>query len=125
MILLPALGTVFVIVTIPFVIAVFQSISSDDGTLIGLRNYARALSNPLLYEALRATGIYALIVLPAEILLGLAFALLVHRTVRRPGLRATLYVLAVLPVLAPPVAVRVVARLLYARRYAVARFLLH
>ena len=46
LILLPALGTVFVIVTIPFVIAVFQSISSDDGTLIGLRNYARALSNP-------------------------------------------------------------------------------
>src|SRR5205814_8291711 len=65
MILLPALGTVFVIVTIPFAIALFQSISSDDGTLIGLRNYARALSNPLLYEALRATGIYALIVLPA------------------------------------------------------------
>ncbi len=124
LILLPALGTVFVIVTIPFVIAVFQSISSDDGTLIGLRNYARALSNPLLYEALRATGVYALIVLPAEILLGLAFALLVHRTVRRPGLRATLYVLAVLPLVVPPVAVGVVARLIYAPGYGVLNYLL-
>jgi len=123
-ILLPALGTVFVIVTIPFVLAVWQSITADDGTLIGLRNYARALSNPLFYDALRATGIYAIIVLPAEIFLGLAFALLVHRTVKRPGLRATLYVLAVLPLVVPPVAVGVVARLIYAPGYGVLNYFL-
>ena len=60
-ILLPALGTVFIIVTIPFVIAVWQSITTDDGTFIGLRNYSRALGNPLFFDALRATGLYALI----------------------------------------------------------------
>jgi multiple sugar transport system permease protein len=124
LILLPALGTVFIIVTIPFVLAVFQSITTEDGTLIGLRNYARALSNPLFYDALRATGLYALIVLPAEILLGLTFALLVHRTVRSAGLRATLYVLAVLPLVVPPVAVGVVARLIYAPGYGVLNYLL-
>ena len=123
-ILLPALGTVFIIVTIPFVLAIWQSITADDGTLIGLRNYAKALGNPLFFDALRATGLYALIVLPTEILLGLAFALLVHRTVRRAGLRATLYVLAVLPLVVPPVAVGVVARLIYAPGYGVLNYLL-
>jgi multiple sugar transport system permease protein len=123
-ILLPALGTVFVIVTIPFVLAVWQSITNDAGTLVGLRNYARALGNPLFYDALRTTGIYALIVLPSEILLGLGFALLVHRTVKGPGLRATLYVLAVLPLVVPPVALGVVARLIYAPGYGVLNFLL-
>jgi multiple sugar transport system permease protein len=121
-ILLPALGTVFVIVTIPFVIAVWQSITTDDGTFIGLRNYARALGNPLFFDALRATGLYALIVLPTEIVLGLGFALLVHRAVKRPGLRATLYVLAVLPLVVPPVAVGVVARLIYAPGYGVLNY---
>jgi multiple sugar transport system permease protein len=123
-ILLPALGTVFIIVTIPFVLAVVQSIQADDGSLVGLRNYTRALSNPLFYDALRATGLYALIVLPAEILLGLGFALLVHRTVRSAGLRATLYVLAVVPLVVPPVAVGVVARLIYAPGYGVLNVIL-
>lgn len=123
-ILLPALGAIFVIVTIPFVLAVWQSVTTEDGTLVGFRNYARALSNPLLLDALRATGLYAMVVLPSEILLGLAFALLVHRIVRRPGLRATLYVLAVLPLVVPPVAVGVVARLIYAPGYGVLNYLL-
>jgi len=123
-ILLPALGTVFVIVTIPFVLAIWQSITNDAGTLVGTRNYTRALGNPLFYDALRATGLYALIVLPSEILLGLAFALLVHRLVKSPGLRATLYVLAVLPLVVPPVAVGVVARLIYAPSYGVLNYLL-
>ena len=123
-ILLPALGTVFIIVTIPFILAVVQSIQGDDGGWVGFRNYARALSNPAFYDALRATGLYAVIVLPAEILLGLGFALLVHRTVRSAGLRATLYVLAVVPLVVPPVAVGVVARLIYAPGYGVLNIIL-
>jgi multiple sugar transport system permease protein len=124
MILLPALGAVFAIVTIPFVIVVIQSITADDGSLVGLRNFSRALSNPLLYDALRATGVYALIVLPTEIFLGLAFALFVHRTVRRAGLRAAIYVLAILPLVVPPVAIGVVARLIYAPSYGVLNVIL-
>jgi multiple sugar transport system permease protein len=123
-ILLPALGTIFVIVTIPFLIAVWQSITNDDGRLIGLTNFSRALGNPLFFDALRATGLYALIVLPTEIVLGLTFALLVHHAVKRPGLKATLYVLAVLPLVVPPVAVGVVARLVYAPGYGVLNYVL-
>jgi multiple sugar transport system permease protein len=124
MILLPALGAVFAIVTIPFVIVVIQSFTADDGSLVGLRNFSRALSNPLLYDALRATGVYALIVLPTEVFLGLAFALFVHRTVHRPGLRAAIYVLAILPLVVPPVAIGVVARLIYAPGYGVLNVIL-
>jgi multiple sugar transport system permease protein len=122
--LLPALGTVFVIVTIPFILVLVQSISADDGTLVGLRNFSRALGNPLLYDALRATGVYTVIVLPTEILLGLTFALLVHRNVRRPGVRAAIYVLAIVPLVVPPVAIGVVARLIYAPSYGVLNVIL-
>ncbi len=124
LILLPALGAVFVIVTIPFILVIGQSIADPDGTLIGLSNYSRALSNPLLYEAIRATGIYTLIVLPIEFVLGLGFALLVHKTVRRPGLRAAIYVLGILPLVVPPVAIGVVARLIYAPSYGVLNVIL-
>jgi multiple sugar transport system permease protein len=124
LILLPALGAIFVIVTIPFVLVVIQSVTSDDGTFLGLRNFSRALGNPLFYEALRSTGVYALIVLPTEIVLGLGFALLVHRTVERPGLRAAIYVLAILPLVVPPVAIGVVARLIYAPSYGVLNIIL-
>ena len=47
-ILLPALGTVFVIVTIPFVLAIWRSITADDGTLVGFRNYTCAEQSSLL-----------------------------------------------------------------------------
>jgi multiple sugar transport system permease protein len=113
-----------VVVTIPFVLVLIQSISADDGTLIGLRNYSRALSNPLLYDAIRATAEYTALVLPVEILLGLGFALLVHRNIHRPGLRAALYVLAILPLVVPPVAIGVVARLVYAPGYGVLNVIL-
>ena len=122
--LLPALGAVFVVVTIPFVLVAVQSVTNDDGTFIGLTNFQRALGNPLLYDAIRATAVYTALVLPAEILLGLGFALLIHRTIRPPGLRALIYVLAILPLVVPPVAIGVVARLVYAPGYGVLNVIL-
>jgi multiple sugar transport system permease protein len=122
--LFPVLGVVFVIVTYPFLLAVAQSLQARGGDFVGLNNYARALSSPLLYEALRATLLYAAIVLPAEILLGMGLALLVHRTVRSPLVRAGLYVLAIVPLVIPPVALGVVARLIYAPGYGILNHLL-
>lgn len=114
--LLPVLGTVVVIVTIPFVLAVTQSLLRG-GSFVGLENYARALSNGALYSSLVATAMYAAIVLPTEILGGLGLALLVQRTVRSAAVRAALYVLAIVPLVIPPVAVGVVARLIYVPEY--------
>ena len=51
LILLPALGAVFVVVTIPFVLVILQSLSTEDGTFVGSVNYTRALGNPLLAPA--------------------------------------------------------------------------
>ena len=53
-----------------------------------------------------------------EILGGLGLALLVHRTVGSAGNRMAVYVLALLPMI-PPVAVGVIARLVYAPGYGV------
>ena len=124
MLIVPTLAVIFVIVTIPFILVIGQSISSEDGTLIGWTNYSRALSNPVLYDAIKATAEYTGLVLPVELLLGLGFALLIHRNVHRPSLRAVIYVLAILPLVVPPVAIGVVARLVYAPGYGVLNVIL-
>ena len=122
--LLPVLGTVVVLATIPFVLAVIQSLTSDTRGFVGLDNYARALSNPLLYESIKQTAIYGAIALPVEILGGLGIALLVHRTVRSNGLRAAIYVAAIIPIVIPQIAVGVVFRLVFAADYGILNVIL-
>jgi multiple sugar transport system permease protein len=122
--LFPVLGIVFIVVTVPFLLAIAQSLETSSGEFAGAQNYTRVLSNPSLYQALQATALYATIVLPAEILLGMALALLVHRTVRSTAVRAVLYILAVVPLVIPPVAIGVVARLIYAPQYGILNHLL-
>src|SRR5262245_7111299 len=115
----PVVAVLFAIAAYPLALAVKQSLSAETGELVGLQNYARALRNPLLYDALGATGVYALLVLPMEIGLGLGLALLVHRTVRSTAVKAVIFVMAVVPLVVPPVAVGVIARLFYAPGYGV------
>ena len=122
--LLPVFGLVFVAATIPFVLAVVQALTSDDGRFIGADNFGRALSNDQLFEAIRQTAIYGIVVLPTEILLGLGLALLVHRTVKSRVLRAVIYVAAMIPIVIPQVAVGVVFRLLYIPDYGLINVLL-
>jgi multiple sugar transport system permease protein len=123
-ILAPVLGTVIVIVTIPFLLALVNSVLGRDGSFVGLGNFVRALTDRTLADALRSTALYAAIVLPIEILGGLGLALLVHRTIRSPAIRATLYILAIIPIVIPPVAVGVVFRLVYGPDYGVMNYLL-
>jgi multiple sugar transport system permease protein len=118
-ILVPVLGAIFLIVLYPLLVAIQQSVTNANGAFVGLTNYGFALRNSLLYQSLKATGLYALIVLPTEVLGGLALALLVHRTVRSVAVRAAIYVLAIVPLVVPPVAVGVIARLIYAPGYGV------
>jgi len=82
--LVPILGSIFLIVTYPFVLAVIQSLqATNGGAFVGLQNYVTGLENPLLYEALGATAVYAALVLPTEILLGLGLALTAESRARR------------------------------------------
>src|SRR5438445_1998030 len=115
----PVIGGIFAIVSYPLILAVIQSLTADTGEFIGASNYLRALQNSLLYDALRATGTYAVLVLPTEIALGLGLALLVQRTIRSAAVKALIYVMAVVPLVVPPVAVGVIARLFYAPGYGV------
>ena len=122
--LLPVFGTVFVLTTIPFILALIQAITVEGRGFVGLENFGRALANPLLYESLKQTGLYAAIVLPTEILGGLGIALLVHRTVRSNVVRAAIYIAAMIPIVIPQIAVGVVFRLVYAADYGVLNVLL-
>jgi len=122
--LLPVFGTVFVLATIPFLLAVVQAVTSDSGGFIGLDNFARALGNPLLYEAIKQTGLYAAIALPIEILGGLGIALLVHRTVHSNVIRAAIYIAAMIPIVIPQIAVGVVFRLVFAPDYGILNVML-
>lgn len=117
--LLPVLGTVVVIATIPFILALLRALTADNGQFVGLRNFDRALRNPQLLQSVKQTAIYAAIVLPSEILLGLGLALLVHRTVRSAALRAVIFVTAMIPIFIPQVAVGVVFRLVFGPDYGV------
>ena len=87
--LLPVFGTVVVIATIPFILAVIRALTADDGHFIGLDNFTSAprATSSSTSRSSRPPSTRA-IVLPTEILLGLGLALLVHRTVRSTGVRA-------------------------------------
>jgi multiple sugar transport system permease protein len=122
--LLPVFGTLFVLTLIPFIQAVIRALTSNAGEFIGIENFARALGNPLLYEAIKQTAIYAVIALPIEILGGLGIALLVHRTVHSNAVRAAIYIAAIIPIVIPQIAVGVVFRLVYAPDYGILNVLL-
>jgi multiple sugar transport system permease protein len=122
--LLPVFGTVVVIATIPFILAVIRALTADDGHFVGIDNFTKALGNIQLYESIKQTGVYAALVLPTEILLGLGLALLVHRTVKSVALRAAIYVAAMIPIVIPQIAIGVVFRLVYAPDYGILNALL-
>jgi multiple sugar transport system permease protein len=122
--LLPIFGTVVVVATFPFLLAIAEAATSASGAFIGLDNFTRALGNPALVESVKQTAIYGAIVLPTEIVLGLGLALLVHRTVRSAGLRAAIYVAAMIPIFIPQIAVGVVFRLVFAPDYGILNVLL-
>lgn len=122
--LLPVLSVLVAFTVIPFLLAVWRSLTSNQGAYIGLANFERALANPMLADAIRQTATYAAIVLPTQILLGLGLALLVHREVRSATLRAVIFVAAMIPIFIPQVAVGVVFRLVFGPEYGVANAML-
>jgi ABC-type sugar transport system permease subunit len=78
--------------------------------LIGLANYAEALADRRFWEALAHTAAFAAVSVGLELVLGLALALLLHRTFAGRGLARTL---ALLPWAMPAVVVAIVWRFLF------------
>src|SRR5688572_7974689 len=62
---------------------------------IGLDNYRRAFDDPIFWKALQNTGFYMLATVPAQIVLGLAAAILLDARMPARSLFRTLYYLPV------------------------------
>ncbi len=65
----------------------------------GLANYETMLSDPLFFQSLKVTTMYALVAVPLQIVVGLFVAILLNTKIRLIGLYRTLFYLpAVLPI---------------------------
>lgn len=122
--LLPVLVPIMIVEAIPIAMAFARAVLTDDGHFAGLANFSRVLTNPELLTSIKVTLIYAVIVVPTEVLVGLGLAAIVHRTVRSSGVRALIYALASIPIVIPMIAVGVVFRLIYAADYGLLNVLL-
>ena len=89
---------------------------------VGLANYARELSNPRFWEALRVTFVIMLLGLLVQLPLGLGLALLLDRPLR--GLKIFRSALIV-PMLLTPVAVGLMWRFMFDTDLGIVNWLLH
>jgi multiple sugar transport system permease protein len=69
--------------------------------LVGLKNYAKLIDDPLFYQSLKVTAIYTLFSVPIGITLSFLVALLLNQKVKLLGFFRTMYYM---PVLVPAVA---------------------
>ncbi|WP_416978316.1 carbohydrate ABC transporter permease [Streptomyces sp. T028] len=94
----------FLLLTVaPMAYALWLSLTTFDGLsphwrFVGLDNYRELLSDPVTWDALGRTGLFAVTSVPLSILAGLGLAVLVNRPLRARGLfRTLLYLPAVVP----------------------------
>jgi multiple sugar transport system permease protein len=83
---------------------------------VGFTNYATAVRDPLFWSALSRTGLFLLYTVPAQIILGIAIALLLTST-RWRRLSSITRVLLVLPIATTPTVVGLIGRLVYNRDF--------
>jgi multiple sugar transport system permease protein len=122
--LAPALGLIAVFFFLPVVVGLLLSLTDFDiyaigapesARFVGLRNYARTLSSPAFWGALRNTLYFVVVGGPLSALVSLVAALLLSaKLVRLRGLFRTIYFA---PVVTTLVAVAIVWRYLYHPRY--------
>ncbi len=114
--LLPATVGLIVFTFIPLAYALWISLHNyqlltGQLTWIGAANYTRLLSDPVVAKALSVSGLYTLMSVVAQVVLGLCLALLVKDRVRGLGFFRTAYFL---PVVASFVVMATIWKFLYA-----------
>jgi multiple sugar transport system permease protein len=126
--LLPAVLSLLLVGLGPIVFAVNMSLRryhlarpAEGNPFIGLQNYAVVVSDPSFWEAMLRTGTFLAVVLPFQVALGLAVALLLHRP-GLPFLRALTRVALVVPLATTPAVVGLVGRLLFNREAGVVNY---
>ena len=90
-------------------------------SFVGLQNFSDLLQDDLFWNALRVTGLYVLLSLPAGIVLALALALAMNQRLPGISLFRTFYFL---PVISSMVAVAMVWRWIYDPEYGLLNYLL-
>ncbi|MEJ2212177.1 MAG: sugar ABC transporter permease, partial [Anaerolineae bacterium] len=86
--LLPAYLIIAGFHILPVFYAIYVSLQTGAVTrfrFVGLQNYAQALGSAEFWHSLGTTFVYALMTLPFNIVLGLFFAYLLYRGIRKPG----------------------------------------
>jgi len=96
-------------------------INSGKSTWVGLGNYVRALGDPIFRRAVLNTTAYTVVTVPAQIILGLAVAILLNQTIRGRGLFRVLYYL---PVITPWVIVSLVFEFIFVGQGGLANYFL-
>jgi multiple sugar transport system permease protein len=115
----------FVLVAYPMLYNVNLSLRNyRTGEFVGLHNFARVFDDPAFGASLKATAFYVVLAVGVELLLGLALALYIHRTIANPTVRTLVYLLLVVPMVTPPVVAGVIARLMYTPNYGIINYML-
>jgi multiple sugar transport system permease protein len=103
----PSLAFVVLMVAVPFAYAIWFSLSdfrmgNAVTNFIGLRNYARMVTDPLFWNGLRITIVLYFLAIAMQLALGLYLGLLMHRVTRFKQIVRTILVS---PFLMPPVVI--------------------
>ncbi|WP_149826131.1 carbohydrate ABC transporter permease [Streptomyces tailanensis] len=106
----------FLLLTIvPMVYALWLSFTTYDGIsphwrFIGLDNYSELLADPVTWDSLGRTGLFAVTSVPLSIIAGLGLAVLVNRPLKARGLFRTLLYL---PAVVPPVGAGIAFKMMF------------
>ena len=113
----PAVIFVVVMMIVPVAFTIWLSLHSWSGganstpTFIGLDNFAQVLTgDPRFWDALRRTFYFTILAVVVETFLGVAIAVLLNREFLGKGLLRTIFLF---PMIATPVAIALVWRLMY------------
>ena len=129
--LAPAVIALFAIGIFPTLYALWNSLHQvilpkipREGTpFVGLGNYLAVLTDPTFWDALIRTLLFLVIVLPAELLLGLAVALLLHKP-GLPFLKTLARLSLVIPMATTYAVVGLIGRLIFNRDFGVVNWFL-
>jgi multiple sugar transport system permease protein len=126
--LLPAVLTLLVIGLGPLLFAVNMSLRryhlarpAGGNPWVGFDNFATVLNDPSFWDSMLRTGGFLALVLPAQVLLGLFGALLLHRP-NFPLLRSLTRVALVIPLATTPAVVGLIGRLVFNREAGIANY---
>lgn len=110
---------------LPLIASLVLGLTSWDGTgspkFVGLANYGDLVKDPLFWQSLKVTGIFAGLYLPLSLVLGFGLAMLMNQPLKGIGLLRTIYYV---PSVLSGVAVSILWAFIFNKNYGVLDWLL-